>query len=373
MGSYGKVRLMKIKDLPAPSANKKEYSRIMQCGFERFPERKANYEQYQKCKKDGYNEFLDYMPIKMDYEASSICNYRCTMCFMSEKANDRPKQMSFEEYKESLDEQIGLIEVKLQGIGEPLLNKDFFKMAEETVNRDIWCRTVTNGSLLHLNDNYRKLIDYGLGEVQISIDGATRDTFEKIRVGSDFEQVVSNVKMLNDYAAGKGEQWRTSCWMLVQRDNESEMEAVLELAAHMNFTRMSYSMTLSNWGTEKWDLINRGKNVVVDGMVDHTLFERCLRLIDRGKELGIEVTFWFGTDKYSLLDVPARLCDWIFSRAYITGGMRIVPCCVFSDAETYDIGDAKRFKLEWNNEEYRKLRANHIEKIIPDMCKRCYE
>jgi len=47
----------------------------------------------------------------------------------------------------------------------------------------------TNASLLHLRDNYKKLVDTGVNEIQISIDGATKDVFEGIRVGSVFESV----------------------------------------------------------------------------------------------------------------------------------------------------------------------------------------
>jgi MoaA/NifB/PqqE/SkfB family radical SAM enzyme len=57
---------------------------------------------------------------------------------------------------------------------------------------------------LHLKDNYKKLIDSGVNEIQISIDGADKETFEKIRVGSVFELVVENCKLINAYAKERG-------------------------------------------------------------------------------------------------------------------------------------------------------------------------
>lgn len=190
--------------LPKPSANMKEYHKILNQRLNDYPECRDNYEKYQKMCREGYQAECDYLPVKMDYEVSSHCNFRCTMCLMNEIGDHRPANMSFYDFKQSIDSQKGLVEVKLQGMGEPLLNPDFFKMVEYATANHIWVRTTTNASLLHLNDNYKKMIDAGIGEIQISIDGATKETFENIRIGSDFDLVVNNCIMMNSYAEAKG-------------------------------------------------------------------------------------------------------------------------------------------------------------------------
>ena len=160
--------------LPRPSVNLEEYKRIMNLRFDKNPECRVNYEKYEKMCNEGYGITCDCLPVKMDYEVSSHCNFRCNMCLMSEIGNNRCADMSFSDFKKSLDWQKGLIEVKLQGMGEPLLNQDFFKMVDYAVENNLWVRTVTNASLLHINDNYKKMIDSGIGEIQISIDGRQR-------------------------------------------------------------------------------------------------------------------------------------------------------------------------------------------------------
>lgn len=282
-------------------------------------------------------------------------------------SDSRPDNMSYDDFEKSIEEQIGLVEVKLQGMGEPLLNPDFFRMVQLAVERDIWVRTTTNGSLLNQNENYKRMIDSKIGEIQVSIDGATKETFESIRVGSDFEKVVSNVTMMNEYANSKGEAWRTSCWMLVQEDNQHEMEATLELAAKMGFVRFTYSIAIGSWGKENWEEINAQKEVK-DILTD----ERVTKLISRGKELGVEVTFWDGKDKYQVTEESKKLCGWLFERAFISSSMRIVPCCVISDSNTYDLGNALNFTREWNSSKYQKLREEHLEGRIPKMCQNCY-
>lgn len=354
--------------LPRPQANSVEYAKVMDLRFANFPECRENYNKYLKTRGEGYNDVCDYMPIKMDYEVSSHCNFRCTMCLMSELDANRPANMSFSDFKKSIDEQKGLIEVKLQGIGEPLLNPDFFKMVEYAVSKNLWVRTTTNASLLHLNGNYKKMIDSKIGEVQISVDGATKETFESIRLGSDFRVVVENCRMLNEYAATKREQWRTSCWMLVQKENVNEIEQLLDLAAYMKFTRLTYSIAISDWSRDNWTEIN-GPKEVKDIFTD----ELVEKLVRKGNTLGIQVTFWDGKDKYVYNEQKTDICAWLFSRAYISADMRIVPCCVICDSKVCDLGDAEHFVTEWNSNMYRELRGMHMEGTIPKMCLNCYE
>lgn len=351
---------------PKPSPNRQEYERVKERGFARFPRRKNNYEKYQiLTSSNRYDVKAEYMPIKMDYEVSNKCNFRCKMCLLKQKTLHIP-QMSFETFKQSLDQQYGLIEVKLQGLGEPLLNPDFFRMVHTVVERDIWCRTTINGSLLHINSNYKRMIDEKIGEIQISIDGATKRTFEKIRIGSDFDRVVENVKLLNEYAREKGEIWRTSCWMLVQKDNIHEMDQLLDLAEYMRFSRVVYSLDVSNWGKKELEAIADELNV--SNMITDKMLEN---LIIKGREKGLEVTIWSDEDKYSLSD--ENLCKWMWSRAFISADMKIVPCCVLSDSDTCELGNALEFEKYWNDKEYKNLREMHLRGKIPAMCRKCYQ
>ncbi len=354
--------------LPKPVANMEEYNRILEIHFRDDEECRENYRKYQAAYRQGYSMECSYLPVKMDYEVSRHCNFRCTMCLISEGGDGGKANMSFEDFRESIDGQRGLVEIKLQGLGEPLLNPDFFFLANYAVAKNIWVRTTTNASLLHINNNYKKLIDSKIGEIQISVDGARKETFEGIRRGSNFEQVVDNCKMLNEYAESKGEQWRTSCWMLVQKENADEVEELLELATYMKFTRLTYSIAVSDWGKDNWAEINNGKEVT-DLFTD----EFAEKLIQRGKELGIAVTFWDGKDKYIYNEKKNRICAWLFGRAFISSNMRIVPCCVVSDSNTCDLGDARDFYNEWNSDKYYSFRKLHLEGKIPKMCQNCYE
>jgi MoaA/NifB/PqqE/SkfB family radical SAM enzyme len=95
-----------------------------------------------------------------------------------------------------------------------------------------WVRTRTNASLLHLRDNYRKLIDCGANEAQISIDGADKSSYEAIRRQALFERLVANCRLLNDECARHGIQM-TKMWVVLQQRNRHLLVAVVDLAEQL--------------------------------------------------------------------------------------------------------------------------------------------
>jgi pyrroloquinoline quinone biosynthesis protein E len=158
--------------------------------------------------------------------------------------------MLFEDFKKILDEQYGVIELKIQGMGEPFLGKDFIRMVEYTTSKDIWVRTSTNATLLNRDENYKKVIDAGVDELQISIDGTTKHTYENIRINARFETVVENCKLINGYCDSLGID-RTRMWVLLQKENLKELHQFPSFANELGFKRVAIIMDIHGWSREK--------------------------------------------------------------------------------------------------------------------------
>lgn len=351
---------------PEPSLGLSAYRREKWLALLTSPRRLLNFICYLRSSRRGAS--VNYLPIKLDIENVSRCNFRCTMCQVSGWSEyKRADDMPFEEFKHLIDHQYGLIEIKLQGMGEPTLAGDtLYRMIRYARKKHIWVRTITNASLLHLRDNYRKMIDSGANEVQISIDGATKETFEKIRVGSKFEVVKRNCKLINDYCAKKG-RYVTKMWTVVQRDNLDELSALVELARELNFKSMVFSLNLTDWGQENWNQYNRA--VTVDHMITRDLADQ---LMQRSHQLGLQLGFWNVTSKYSTTSTE-KLCPWPFERAYVSSDLRIVPCCMIANPEVADLGDARAFTGQWNSMAYQEFRQAHLDGKIPKICQGCYD
>jgi len=328
----------------------------------------ANYNKYLASNKRS--EKVDYLPVKLDIENVSRCNFRCTMCQVSEwEKGKRADDMSFASFKNLIDEQYGLVEIKLQGMGEPMIQgDDFFKMIRYARERHIWVRTVTNASLLHLNNNFKKIIDSDVNELQVSIDGADAEIFQAIRKGSVFTKVVENCKMLNEYCDQQGV-FKTKMWTVVQKQNRHQLRELVALASEMKFRSMVFSLNLSDWGQNLWRDRN---NAVTDEDVLST--DSAMDLVDFGKSLGVSVAFWNVTSKYNAKS-PDRICPWPFERSYVSSDMRIVPCCMIANPDVLEInGDPKGgFTDVWHGDDYSNFRKSHLDAEIPRACQNCYE
>ncbi|MGQ0663115.1 MAG: radical SAM/SPASM domain-containing protein [Pseudomonadota bacterium] len=369
MTAIAATRVAALRQLPQPepSAGVAAYLRERELCLAADPRRRENYERYLAAGRRSAK--VDYLPTKLDIENVSRCNFRCTMCLVSDwKKGQRAADMPLAEFKKLIDEQYGLVEIKLQGLGEPLMQRDdFFRMIAYARARHIWVRTTTNASLLHLKDNFSKLIDTDVNELQISIDGADKATFEKIRRGSVFGRVVANCRTVNDYAR-RVDRLRTKMWVVVQHDNVRQLENLVDLGAELGFPQLVFSLNLSDFGVESWS--ERNKAVTVDDRLDP---DSLLRLVDRGAALGLLVRFWNVTEKYRIESLNT-LCPWPFERAYVSSDLRTVPCCYVGSPDVMEIGSAADgFAKTWFGPAYEAFRQAHLDGRIPKVCQGCYK
>ncbi|MEQ8397569.1 radical SAM protein [Thalassobaculum sp.] len=364
-------RALRLLPAPEPSAGLAAYHRELELALAASPAKRANYDRYLAAGRR--NAEPDYLPIKLDVENVSRCNFRCTMCSVSAwEHGRRAGDLPLAAFKRLIDDQVGLVEIKLQGLGEPLMQRDpYFDMIRYARARHIWVRTTTNASLLHLKDNYRKLLDADPNEIQVSVDGATKSVFETIRRGSVFERVVDNCRLINAYCRDRGVT-RTKMWTVVQRANFHQVTDLVRLAGDLGFKHLTFSLELVDWGLTEWRSANDA--VSVEDELDPVALRQ---LITLGDQHGVEVRFWSATEKYSI-DTPESLCPWPFERAYVSSDLRVVPCCAIGNPDVHQIGDAldpadpNAFTRHWNGADYADFRRAHLEGRIPEICQSCY-
>jgi radical SAM protein with 4Fe4S-binding SPASM domain len=142
-------------------------------------------------------------PLDVIAESSNVCNLRCSMCFQVDKDLPIAKTtkvpfMSMELFKKIVDEcaDNGLPALKLSWRGEPMLNKNFPKMLRYAKSKGILeVTSLTNATLMD-EAMCREIVAGELDQLVISIDGFTKETYEKIRVGADYDLVVNNLRTL---------------------------------------------------------------------------------------------------------------------------------------------------------------------------------
>lgn len=347
---------------PKPNPDQYRYDKMIATGFEKYPERKLNFERFRENKLRKAK--IDYFPLKIDVENVSRCNLKCNMCQVQTfKHNKRAEDMSLEAFRSIIDENIGVYEIKIQGLGEPFLDNTFIEKVQYASKKYIWVRSTTNATILHIHDNYKRIIDTDIGELQVSIDGVSPEVYESIRIGAKHEIVTRNCKLLNEYCDSRGSD-KTRMWALLQSANIHELFEFPRFAKELGFKRLTLSLDVNGWGTEKWTSLNSNKKV--SERVTQSDIDRLLEIADKIK---INLTFWDISDKYS----EENLCPWPFERLYVSSDELVVPCCMIGNPDIFSFGSSKCLKDIWHGDKYVKFRNAHIRGSIPEVCKYCYK
>ncbi|MBI3516815.1 MAG: hypothetical protein HY060_22520, partial [Proteobacteria bacterium] len=99
---------------PEPVSGAADYRRERALRLASDARCRANYEIYQ-CEARHRSD-VRHLPIKLDIENVSRCNFACAMCQVSEwPQGRRAADMPLAAFERLIDEQYGLVEIKLQG------------------------------------------------------------------------------------------------------------------------------------------------------------------------------------------------------------------------------------------------------------------
>ena len=172
-------------------------------------------------------------PRKLNIEVTTRCNLNCAMC-MRNVWHEDTGDMSLDTYRALLPVFPEINSVNLIGIGEPLLNEsivDMVRLAKAHLRPDSTFSLTTNGTLID-TEMAKALVSNGVDDIVISMDGATRDTFAKIRKGASLDQVLENVERLNRVKRESGLALpRIGLEFVAMQANIAELPQVVDLAA----------------------------------------------------------------------------------------------------------------------------------------------
>jgi len=157
-----------------------------------------------RYKYNKYSELkiLDDYPPCIQIEPTSICNFRCVMCYQidksfSSKSNGFMGYMNFDIFKKVIDEVEGNLEaVTFASRGEPTLSKDLEKMLKYCENKFLALKLNTNASLLN-EKLIHSLLSSDLQTIVFSIDEKNKENYEEIRVNGKFEKILKNLELFN--------------------------------------------------------------------------------------------------------------------------------------------------------------------------------
>ena len=149
-----------------------------------FPCQKINYIKHLFSNKAAK---LRYKPITISTVSTNRCTLSCDMCptHSSIVPNDYKwrqsvsEDMSFDLFKKVLDGFPEALNVQIIGSGEPMLNRDFFKMVKyASRNKKMKVKTSSNGTTI--KENAENILNSDLDSLTISINGHTPQEFHRM-------------------------------------------------------------------------------------------------------------------------------------------------------------------------------------------------
>lgn len=320
------------------------------------------------------------LPRELQVEVTGACNLACRMCLVRyrPKIGRKAGAMCFHVFRSIVDDLPGLETLTLQGLGEPLLAPDLERMVEYASARGVRCGLNTNATLL-TRVRAERLIDDGLDWLHVSLDGATAETYESIRDGSDFERVRRNVAgLVAARRERRSDRPRLSLVFVAMRRNVHELPDVVRLAHDWDVERL-YVQNLSHTFS---DTVPFGSYAEIRRYAaEEALFfdpERARRSFATAAEAAAELAVDLRLPR---LEPPRRAlreagtpgCHWPFEAAYVTHRGGVQPCCMVMGADRAVLGDASTdgFRAVWHDRAYREFRAALLTDEPPEVCAGC--
>ncbi len=301
-------------------------------------------------------------PLIVQIEPTINCNLKCTMC-MSPLFKRQVRVLEPDKFEHILAQFPYAEKISLVGAGEPLLNPHLFHMIRYAKARGVRIGFATNATLLDAA-MARKIRESGVDWLNISLDGATKQTYESIRIGADFERVLENIRNLTKTLEGCAAP-EVSVWHVLMKSNIDELTPLVALVARLGI-RMLYVQTAHCWGSETWKMRTAGQTLRNDrDAIQQAL--RSARLAAAKEHVGFAyVNIAAGTGR--------RACQWPWRSCYITTDGFVTPCCLQgANPDIINFGNifTDRFENIWNGQKYRDFRAALKQGPIPSICVDC--
>jgi radical SAM protein with 4Fe4S-binding SPASM domain len=296
------------------------------------------------------------------------------MCHRSIMPLSKIGELNFNNFRRIVDPLLPYLEgVWLQGQGEPFLCKDIFEMIKYLKRKYVYVNTVTNATLLS-RDICNNIVSSGLDEISISIDGATAETYEQIRVGANFGEVTENVRTLISLAERSSRKnMKIFAFTVVMKENVHELPDLVNLIHKLGIKHLfvqDVQFQQLNAGLARKD---ESLRVLSEQDDKKTQIEHYMKMaLQLAHKYNLQILTYGGKSVFSGLSISRRRqkCSWPWTSVYITWDGFVSPCCIPS---TYSCGNLfqEPFKKIWNNKKYHSFRSRLKSGSLPYQCINC--
>jgi pyrroloquinoline quinone biosynthesis protein E len=296
------------------------------------------------------------LPRALDIEVTTRCNLNCIFCQVNKPDWKRSKipDLSIERFKQIIDQFPHLDKVKLQGMGEPLLNKDILQMIAYSFDRGIKVKFTTNGTI------YREgLFEHHPDLITFSIDSIKH--FSEIRGKDVLPKILDNIRKYVKDRVRFHANTELRIWAVLTSKNCNELNDLIKLTHDLGLDTFTVQTRLLTFENDRLKISNRE-------LEDYEFDEESF--LEVAKSIGQNVNI-FKENFYN----ESKKCPFIYETPYISVEGEVVPCCIIANPDVITMGNLFKdsFSEIWNNDKYTDFRRRHIRNDIPGICEACYQ
>lgn len=199
---------------------------------------------------------------KVYIEPTNRCNLDCRTCMRNtwDDPLGRMSGVTFDRIIAGLEALSTRPRVMFGGIGEPLSHPRILEMVARVKKLGGEVELITNGTMLS-EARSRALIAAGLDTLWVSLDGATPESYEDVRLGAELPQVLDNLRALRSKRSYSYHPKPTlGIAFVAMKRNIADLPRLITLGRSVGATRFSVSNVLP----------------YSDEMVPETLYDRSL-------------------------------------------------------------------------------------------------
>jgi MoaA/NifB/PqqE/SkfB family radical SAM enzyme len=316
-------------------------------------------------------------PLEAFFEVAARCNLHCKMCAINYDSRYLPGSKRPPFLTPDLFERLEpifptLLRAYLFGLGEPLLNGHLLDYVRSLSSAGVEVWFNTNATLID-DEKADALARAGATSITVSIDGATPETYERIRVGARFSAVVRGIRSLVAAAKIHGRP-DVDLSFVGMASNLHELPRLVELAAEVGARNLHVEPLYSQI---QHDLLEHyaQENLGILGprRVDE-LFQRARR---RAEDLDVRLASRFLADTGSA-DYVKRApglgiwwtCTEPWTSIWVTSAGEVRTCCI--NETSFGNLFEQSFAEIWNGKPYADFRGQHTgRRETPRGCANC--
>jgi sulfatase maturation enzyme AslB (radical SAM superfamily) len=170
------------------------------------------------------------------------CNLRCPSCrkdliFYKEGKKFERRLQLVDRIIEWINLNKSPLTIHIGSDGDPFASHVYRNFMTRTIHAENIKYSVLTNALL-LKDFAERIphIIENLSELGVSIDGATKETYEKLRLGGGWQKINDNLQFISQLK--KKYNFKFRLHFVVQKDNYHEMEAIIELGKKYGVDRV---------------------------------------------------------------------------------------------------------------------------------------